>query len=69
MGVVLKLKVDKSIRKLYKKKLFCGRPGQDFFCHPHFRKQGYIFLWPNYNDLFSDKFWFYLNLAFRIKLL
>ena len=22
---------------------FCGRPGENFFCHPHFRKQEYYF--------------------------
>ena len=25
------------------KKNFCGRPGEDFFRHPHFRKQEYYF--------------------------
>ena len=26
-----------------KKKFFCGRPGEDFFRHPHFWKQEYFF--------------------------
>ena len=27
---------------------FCGRPDEDFFRHPHFRKQEYCFLWPHH---------------------
>ena len=31
-------------------KLF-GGPGEDFFHHPHFRKQGYYFFWPEFRNL------------------
>ena len=29
------------------KKIFCGRPGEYLFRHPHFRKQEYYFFWCN----------------------
>ena len=28
----------------------CGRPGEDFSCHPHFRKQEYFSFWPHLDD-------------------
>ena len=32
------------VEKFLKWPLFCGRPGEEFFRHPHFRRQEYFFV-------------------------
>ena len=40
---------EKIYPKNWLKKWLCGRPGEDFSCHPHFWKQEFFF-WPNTAD-------------------
>ena len=39
-----KLCLKNSIKLIF---FFCGRPGEHFFRHLHFRKQEYYFFWPH----------------------